>query len=85
MAKVASGCTVYPVVGEPRCGMTPAVAVIVGCIHEHVYRAAVCASHEDTKAWCHECLRGADPHKCGLLVQRVRGPVYSQGRGVQDR
>jgi hypothetical protein len=57
----------------PPCG-DPGHFVIVGCVHEHVYRTALCAAHEDwPQRNCQDCWELPKPqrHPCQLLVERA--------------
>ena len=66
-------CKFHQRASLPACGET-AHAVTVGCVHEHVYRTALCTIHEDCpQRCCQDCweLPKVQRHACQLLVERA--------------
>ena len=66
-------CKFHSKSSRPACGK-PGRAVIVGCVHEHIYESVLCPDHEDAShrrcAGCWE-LPKPDRHACELLVTRL--------------
>jgi hypothetical protein len=67
-------CKFHKRASLPACG-EPGRAVTVGCVHEHIYRTVLCATHEDwPQRRCNDCwleLPKAQRHPCQLLVERA--------------
>jgi hypothetical protein len=60
---------------DDRCPETTTSEYVIGCLHEHVRRACLCAGHVSQANrginYCRRCHRGTEPHECRILAQPV--------------
>lgn len=64
------------------CPADASTLVTIGCVHEHVKTAGMCAQHRQESVehsgeiGCWDCHTNAvDPHDCAILVRPVRAEV----------